>query len=438
MSPLAGLWGYTSSTSSEKCGSRACEEANEEECVALLRPVVKCSPPLDLCRLSNESLNVFKGILVIFMTWAHTNLTLLPPVQQYYFSFPHFIGNAASSLCFLGFLLAYGFSCDNAYLSDHKERSAAERFQRMARSAAIPVGGAWCCAFAWAWMCFKMPLDLPTLQMILDFRLTIGNGPDFLLCFSACIVVMYLLRHFVNLGLRSDRPARCCLCAAFLLLGPLALTRLVVNDCTGMRKYFGYLFECTIREAWSPVLPALPHLFYFNMGLLLARFVRSVDANLKAGAAIDGRRLAATSLCLGLVALTFCYPLATVWAYNYGNLMVPTKWGPITRGFVDGPSVLWLLGNVFPVFALLALSVALQHAVATCAVGPAFAPVRFIRSEIANLGANVLLYLVVADICLAGLYRGNQGQFPLDVQGCSMMCFGIMGVARFLQFLGSK
>lgn len=423
-----------------------CEEADVEESIPLLRPVPEvlipatkaAKPSVDLCRLCNESLNVFKGILVIFMTWAHTNLSLLPPVQQYYFSFPHFIGNAASSLCFLGFMLAYGFSCDNAYLSDAKERSAAERFQRMARSAAIPVGGAWCCAFAWAWMCFKMPLDMNTLVAILDFRLTIGNGPDFLLCFSGCIVVMYLARNFVNIGLRRDNTLRCCMCAAFLLLGPLALTRLVVHDCTGMRKYFGYMFECTLRDAWSPVLPALPHLFYFNLGLLLARVVRTVDADRKAGAGIDCTKLGAASTLFGAMTLILCYPLATVWAYSYGNISVPTRWGPITRGFVDGPSVLWLLGNVFPVFALLALSLSLQHAVNMYANGPLGAPVLFIRSELANLGANVLLYLIVADMCLAGVYRGNYGQFPLDTEGCSMMCFGIIFVARFLQFLGSK
>jgi len=433
MSPSTGLWGYTSS----KC-SRPCEEGDVEESVALLRPVVKCAPPLDLSRLCNGSLNVFKGIMVIFMTWAHTDLTLLPPAAQYYFSLPHFIGNAAASLCFLGFMLAYGFSCDNAYLSDWKERSAAERFQRMARSAAIPVGGAWCCAFAWGFMCFKLPLELPTFIQILDFRLTIGNGPDFLLCFSACIVVMYILRPLVNIGLRTDHPVRCCLSVLLLLLGPLALTKLIVTDCTGTRKYFGYFVECTYRDAWSPVLPALPHLFYFNMGLLLARVVRSVDADLKAGAWINGHKLAVSSAFFGLVSVICCYPLYTVWAYNFGNLSVPTKWGPINRGFVDGPSVLWLLGNVFPVFALLALSLASQYMVTNYCAGRWFAPVRVIHSEITNLGANVLLYLVVADICLAGLYRGNYGQFPLDTQGCFFMVCGITCLTRFLQFLAAK
>jgi len=372
------------------------------------------------------------------MTWAHTNLTLLPPVEQYYFSLPHFVGNAAASVCFLGFMLAYGFSCDNAYLSDWKERSAAERFQRMARSAAIPVAGAWCCAFAWGWMCFKLPLDWPTLLCILDFRLTLGNGPDFLLCFSACIIVMYFLRDLVNNGLRGGNPMRRGLCALLLLLGPLALTRLIVNDCTGVRKYFGYFFECTQREAWSPVLPAFPHLFYFNMGLLLARFMRSLDADLKAGTQIQLQTLMGGTAVLGFVALICCYPLATVWAYNFGNLSVPTKWGPVTRGFVDGPSVLWLLGNVFPVFAVLAISVILQYMVNINLAGPFSGITRVIRSEVANLGANVLMYLVVADICLAGLFRGNYGQYPLDTQGCFMMTCGIILITRFLQFLGSK
>jgi hypothetical protein len=205
-----------------------------------------------------------------------------------------------------------------------------------------------------------------------------------------------------------------------------------------MKKYFGYFFECTYRDAWSPVLPAFPHLFYFNMGLLLARLVRKVDGDLKAGVSIDVRKIALASMCLGLFSLVCCYPLATVWAANFGNLSVPTKWGPITRGFVDGPSVLWLLGNIFPVFALLTFSMVVQYIIDTYAVGLVFWPVQFIRKELANLGANVLLYLVVADICLAGLYRGNYGQFPLDTQGCFIMVCGITGITRFLQFLVSK
>jgi hypothetical protein len=345
------------------------------------------------------------------------------------------VGNAAASVCFLGFMLSYGFACDGAYLSDWKERSATERFQRMIRSASLPVVGAWCCAFGWGWMCFKLPLDRNTLIQILDFRLTLGNGPDFLLCFSVCMLVMFPLRNLVNWGLQKEHLWRRCFCILLLLGGPLIFTQVIVTDCTGVRKYFGYVFECTLRDAWSPVLPALPHLLYFNIGLLLARAARGLDADLKAGNGIDIYQLAMRSGCLALIALVLCYPLATVWAYNFGNLSVPTKWGPITRGFVDGPSVLWLLGNIFPVFAVLGLAFMFQYVVASQAVGPFSWPIRVLRSELANLGANVLLYLVVADLCLAGLYRGNYGQFPLDTQGCFFMAVGVIGIARFLQYL---
>jgi|Transcript_96801 hypothetical protein len=428
------LWVY----SSGKCSNRASEEADIEESVALLRPVLKCTAghlPLDLCRLCNDTLNVFKGVLVIFMTWAHVDLTLLPPAEQYYFSLPHFIGNAAASVCFLGFMLAYGFACDGAYLSDWKERSATDRLQRMIRSAALPVVGAWCCAFGWGWMCFKLPLDWNTLIQILDFRLTLGNGPDFLLCFSVCMLVMFPLRQLVNLGLQREYTWRRRFCVLLLLGGPLIFTQLIVRDCTGVKKYFGYFLECTYRDAWSPVLPALPHLLYFNIGILLARTARALDADLKAGCGIDIFQLAVKAGGLALLALVFCYPLATVWAYNFGNLSVPTKWGPITRGFVDGPSVLWLLGNIFPVFAVLCLAFIFQYMVTSFAVGPLFWPIRALRAELANLGANVLLYLVIADLCLAGLYRGNYGQFPLDTQGCFLMTCGVIGIARFLQYL---
>lgn len=287
-------------------------------------------------------------------------------------------------------------------------------------------------------MCFKLPLDRQTLLQILDFRLTVGNGPDFLLCFSACMLVTFPLRHLINVGLRKDRPIGSCLFALMMLVLPLMLTRLIVKDCTGIKKYFGYFFECTMREAWSPVLPAFPHLFYFNIGILLARGVRCLDADLKSGARIDGRKLASCCAVLAFVSLVLCYPLATVWAYGFGNLSVPTKWGPITRGFVDGPSVLWLLGNVFPVCAVLAFSLALQYVVSTYTTGPIAWLAQFVCSEVKNLGANVLMYLVVADLCLSGLYRGNFGQFPLDTQGCCLMTVGIISIARFLQYLGSK
>ena len=69
-------------------------------------------------------------------------------------------------------------------------------------------------------------------------------------------------------------------------------------------------------------------LVHVQLGLLLARIVRSVDGDLKSGTLVNGNKLAVGSVVCGLVALVLCYPLYTVWAYNFGNLSVPTRSGP--------------------------------------------------------------------------------------------------------------
>lgn len=385
---------------------------------------------IDLMRISTEALDVFKGVLVIIMTWAHVDLTLMSAAEQYLLSIPHFIGNAAASLCFLGFMFSYGFSCDLAYLSDWKKRDEAERTGRMLRSAMLPVLGAWCCAFGWGFMCFKLPLDFETVLRILDFRITLGNGPDFLLCFTTCILVMFSLRRFVNMGFASGIRVQI-ICSTALLLTPLACVRLVAADCTGLKKYLGYFVECTLRDPFAPVLPALPHLFYFNMGLLFARSLRMLPQS-----QVDRSKFLAGCLIFAIFSAALTYPLMTVWASNFGNISVPTKFGPITRGFVDGPSVLWLLGNVFPVSTVLAMAFAFQYYLDTHKhLGLWF--VRTLRNELAQLGGNVLLYLIVADLCLAGLYRG-QGNEPLGQRGCALMTVTVIGITRFLQYLSTS
>lgn len=388
-------------------------------------------------KLCNHGLDVFKGVLVIFMTWAHVDLTLMNPGLQYYSKVPHFVGNMASGLCFLGFMMAYGFSCDNAYISDWKKRTFAQRMERLARSALLPVGGAWVCGLGWGYMCWKFPIDLNGLFMVLDFRLSMGNGPDFLLCFTVCLLTMYSLRHAVNRFLGAQERWKRITCGAVMLLLPLATTWIVVPECVGWKKYLGYLFECTLREAYAPVLPGVPHLFYFNLGLLLSRLVKHLAAQAKDGEQVDGKFMSFCGLGLAFVFLVLSYPLYSVWSLNYGNLTAMTKWGAVTRGFVDGPSVLWLLGNLFSIYVLLASSIATYVAVQRA---PKFLsmPLRVLLGELEHLGANVLLYLVVGDLLLAGLWRGQMNQYPLDNQGCIAMTLGLFCVTRFLHYLGAS
>ena len=123
------------------------ELANGEE-------ISKKTSNCELVKACCRKFDVFRGVLVVLMTYAHVDLCLLSPVLQYYAEVPHMVGNMASGLCFLGFMLSYGFTCDIAYLSD-KDRPWSERLNRVARSIMLPVCAAWICCLAWGFMCFN-------------------------------------------------------------------------------------------------------------------------------------------------------------------------------------------------------------------------------------------------------------------------------------------
>jgi hypothetical protein len=301
----------------------------------------------------------------------------------------------------------------------------------------LPVMGAWVCGLGWGYMCWKLPLTMQGLLMVLDFRLALGNGPDFLLCFTACILTMYPLRHYVNAGLASPDLAKRAATVVTMLGLPLAMTFFVIPDCTGMNKYFGYFFECAKREAYSPVLPGIPHLFYFNIGLLMSRGIKNFQAQVKAGEAPEAKRMCFFGLGIAAVFLFMSYPLFSVWDNNYGNLMRPTKWGMVTRGFTNGPSILWLVGNLFWVYCLL-LSCIATHVAVLNAPKLVAVPARMLLDELEHLGANVLLYLVLGDLLLAGLWRGMMNQYPLDVNGCWTMTIILFFVIRFVHYLGAS
>jgi len=385
----------------------------------------------------NRSLDTFKGILVIFMTFSHVDLCLMPMQEQYYEKAPHFVGNMASSLCFLGFMFAYGYSCDLAYLSDFKKRSPVDRLVRLVRSATLPMVGAILCNCAWAFECWKAPLTYEGLYDIVTFQKVLGNGPDFLVSFTTALVTMSCFRRSINTHLSPDATEfQQGACAFAMLATPLALTYCILPDCTGSAKYLNYLFECGVRDSFAPNLPALPHLFYFNLGVLASRYATGTEEAMKVGGKLVWKKLAALSLALACFFLILHYPLSTVWSGAYGNIQVKTTWGMITRGFTGGPSFLWLVGNLFPIYVLLASCIGIQVAVAHW---PWVSYVlTWLLGELQHFGANVLLYLICGDVALSGLWRGRMNQYPLDFHGCLAMTVGLFVGIRFLHYLGAS
>jgi len=408
---------------------------------------LQVKPSKELFKTISSALDVFKGVLCFLMIYSHVDLCLVNPVEVYYTKLGHFVGNAASGMCFLGFVFSYGYTCYWAYLSDWNPRPWKQRLERVVRSATLPIIGAWVCSLAWSYMCFKIPITQESFMDILNFYYVWGNGPDFLLSFTTMLLVSFALRKPLNmmLGDSNRTPARVAGAAFVMLSFPLLLTQCVVPDCTGNKRYWQFFIPCDKRENVGMAnLPALPHFFYFNLGVLAAVGTKALGERLDAWRSelpsLSRRRdwlpaLAASSVCsalvVGVMLAVFAYPLYDQWWLNYGNIAAQTKYGAIIRGWSRGPSPLWLLGNLFWIYALLV------GCLAFVAVARHFLPpLEVVTKEAEHYGANVLIYLVVSDCLLAGLYR--PGQFPVTAPQGFFVTVVIMLCIRFIHYLGAS
>jgi len=432
------------------------EEKPQEEKEALLgeaaREVAKAekklAPSKELYKTVSSALDVFKGVLCFLMIYSHVDLCLVNPVEVYYTKLGHFVGNAASGMCFLGFVMSYGYTCYWAYLSDWTPRPWQQRLSRVVRSATLPIVGAWVCSLAWSYMCFKIPITGESFGDILLFYYVWGNGPDFLLSFTTMLLVSFALRTPLNwlLGDSSRSAMRLAGAAVVLLTFPMLLTHCVVPDCTGNARYWQFFFPCDKREPVGMAnLPALPHFFYFNLGILGAVLTKAAGEKLDAWSGsvlptLSRRRdwlpslvasLSVSSVIVGAVLAVLAYPLYEQWWLNYGNITVETPFGPIIRGWSRGPSPLWLLGNMCWIYMLL-----ISCLVLVLAARYAVPLLELVTTEVEHFGANVLIYLVVSDCLLAGLYR--PGQFPVTAPQGFFVTVVIMLSTRFIHYLGAS
>jgi hypothetical protein len=391
-------------------------------------------------------LDLFKGVLCFLMVYSHVNLCIVNPTEVYYSRLGHFVGNAASGMCFLGFVFSYGYTCYWAYLSEWTPRPLSVKVSRVLRSAALPILGAWVCSFAWAYMCFKIPITQESFVDIIAFYYVWGNGPDFLISFTTLLLVSFCFRHVLNAcltppGATTVGRVRFAGGCAALVVAPLLLTQAVVPDCTGNARYFQFFLPCNKRDPVGMAnLPALPHFFYFNLGVLAAVGVKYAAEQLESLVQLSKpRQLLSTPILsaaalgvfgLNAIFVVFAYPLYLYWYQNFGNIAIPTPYGEILRGWSRGPSPLWLVANLWAIYTLLIGCMLLTYA------GRKFSALGSVLKEVEHFGANVLIYLIVSDIILAGMYRGTS--FPLTVMQGGFCTCCILLSTRFVHYLGAS
>mmetsp|Transcript_127946 Transcript_127946/g.239331 ORF Transcript_127946/g.239331 Transcript_127946/m.239331 type:complete len:518 (-) Transcript_127946:117-1670(-) len=401
------------------------------------------------------ALDVFKGVLVVLQASSLVIITLGDKDVRVKSSLSLLVCNAAATHCFIGFLMAFGYSCYRQYLRDWPDppRNLSRVRWRVLRAVASPVGGAWLCNFVWCFICYKQELTGWQFFEVLTFTRIFGTGPDFLLGFSINLTLVYMMWRPVTTMLNTIKPGthpytgwRRDAAILAIALSPLLFSFVSVPDCTGHWRWAQWLFVCDKRDVDTPSLPALPHLVDFNVGMLVAacwdRFVSHLrpvgDGGVSGGLHMlpfeDAKYWATTVAILAAVLLVFFIPLGQVWLYEDLVMAdISTPFGHLARGFSGGPSALWLLSTMWPLAALSmasAILVMLRSA-------PYCAVLTWPLTWLEHLGANVLYYLIVVDLFTAGMYRGflHFEPFPLDFRS-SLACTAlILAFGRFCHLL---
>jgi len=413
-----------------------------------------------LVRDASVTLDVFKGSLVVLMVASNTIITMSSIYLRSNSFGSLLICNAAASLCFVGFLMAFGFSCYSQYFSEYPDpiKDTWELRLRVLRAITFPVVGAWACNFAWCFLCLKNGFTSANLFDVFTFARVFGNGPDFLCSFSLDLALVYILwRPIMRLLHSAERAeegetrglisqlspkSRRDVVALAVVLCPLLTTLVAVPDCTANMRWVQWFFVCDKRDIDTPSLPAIPHLTDFGLGILAGACWNRFLADLRpAGNGGPGggssilpipalRRWSLMLLTTFLVLLVLFLPLGQVWLYtDLSVVQMATPFGQLIRGFSDGPSMLWLLATLWPIATWAGFIVVLVTLRGTALGSLLWWPLGWLE----HLGANVLYYLVLTDIILAGMFRGfskNPAAFNLPTcLACTALIFLLL---RFL------
>jgi len=410
----------------------------------------------------STALDIFKGLLVCLMHSMNVILFLGTPNLRSESLTARMIANLGGAMCFSGFMAAFGYSSYRQYLREWPDppKDVSRVRMRVLQAVALPIVGAWICNFAWCFLSAKQDAAV-SARLVFDvftFASVFGNGPDFLLGFSINLAVVYCLwRPIVNF-INSVQPGSRYIdemCPNFrrdattlaIVMSPLLFTMFPLPDCTGYMRWAQWFTVCEKRDLDTPTLPALPHLVDFGLGILVAAAWDRFIAHLKPlGQGGEGETAGLHLLPMaslrqwGVAIMAGCkillllfIPLGQVWLYtDFAHVHLQTPVGVLSRGYSGGPSCLWLLATIWPLAALSVFACILV----ILKGGPLRPVLELPLVWLEHLGANVLYYLIVVNLFLAGMShtQDKSGKNGIDTKSCIMTTVFILIFCRFLHF----
>ncbi len=351
------------------------------------------------------SLDVFKGIFIIFMLCEHTRSSLgmgmgaSERIMQ-------FISQVACALDMTCFSTAYGFGCYRAYLTNSKNRTPAEQLKRLCRSVGLIIVASWFCNFSFEMAVLRKPITFTVLRKILTFEIVYW---DFLATFPAMLLVAFLTtKPLMAMAASAGKTSIKRILIFIVLLGwPLLTPRLALDTCKSPIEIYATLFiGCANRTMGAMRFSALTYMFFFNFGcivsLLTLEYSRSAD---RAFSLPTVREVIKSPTWLGFLALFllelyFAYPLFGQYNRSWEYL----NWNGYRRFPMTAPLILgWgFMSQSVGIFALTITSLCNKVSGSSSMITRAG---KTIISVLEHFGANVLLYLTISNIVIHGFFH---------------------------------
>jgi len=407
---------------------------------------------------TTKSIDVFRGLLVVLSAFSNSLLTIgSSGMLEQPGSGSLLICNAAASQCFAGWMAAFGYSAYTQFLRVWPDPPKFEIVQVL-KTMIFPLICAWIISFTWRFLAPEhrgalLPLQTPEggiyseIFRVLIFQGNHAGGPDLLLASSLNFALVFALWRPVIFFLDCFSGWTHDFVALLLAFLPLLICLMPLESC-GHTNWIALFWPCGTEKREVGAIPGMPHLMDFNLGLCIAvcwdRFLCQLrpygNGNIHLLPWETARRWFVGVTVVTFVTLAFFVPLGQVIAYvDLFHTEVNTPLGVLQRGPAGGPSTLWMLSSLWPVGAWAALAVVLVSHRGSPWIGSVLThPLALLE----HFGANVLYYIVVVNVFLAGLcarhriYGHANKEDDTSGLGQSIVAgFGILCAGRFLHFI---
>ena len=399
-------------------------------------------------------LDIWKGFFVFFMITEHTRSSLNVSMAANRYPWMHFVSQVACALDMTTFSTAYGFSCWRSYLSGFKSRPFGETAGRLLRSVGMIYTSALICNITFATQVLN---EEPTFKLFLELATLSTVYWDFIFTFIFLLLLgLVFTGPILRFAAKQSTILKFSLFALTLAV-PLCFANETFavhagspNDCnTVPGRYLALFVGCSPTQFRGTRFPAIPYMFFFNLGCILS--IASIELGNSLPDAARPADVEEEPLISPPIETT---PTKTyLWFFGFVLLIdalfalplfahFSEPWEEYNRTF-KSESGLSLHYLRFPLSAPLALGWGFMSFLALCCSVAVYLYFKPIAKILESFGANVLLYFTFNALLINGFFRTSWREAAADPRAAGRwqvmtLLFGLgsLGATSFLIYMG--